>query len=137
MKKVIVNCRCLVSVDNPTPSKDQDVAINITSLDESSDFKNLVLSIDNDGQCCEEWGTGKNIEDGIYDVDYIQEAGYLSYDEVKELFNLEVIYDEPIIMEVVLKNGNRFLAGVYNEHNGYYSHEVYINSNGEVEIDYL
>ena len=29
------------------------------------------------------------------------------------------------------------IAYVYNEHNGYYSHEVVINENDEIDIDYL
>ena len=90
------------------------------------------LGIDSDGQCCESWGylsSNDNLEEFIG-------AEILSVKLTdNELFTVDAlpkIYEGDMTFFTVDTDQGSFQIVAYNEHNGYYSHDVLIVVDGEL-----
>ena len=89
--------------------------------------KNIICKIDNIDRCCENWGI--HTKDNI--IEFIG-AEFNSIDVSKIKCNR---YDEMSIIDITISTdkGN-FVLQFYNQHNGYYSHDVYIQTEQGVSI---
>lgn len=127
MKTIEVNKMCKISQENPTPCKhNMEVAVLVQALNGSFQF---VLGIDDFQQCCEDFGTQLILPNKVKSLNDLQRV------KVKKIEYLEVNEDE--YSAYIHTTKGPIKATVYNVHNGYYSHSVYIGENGEYEIDYL
>lgn len=118
-------------------------AINVTSKNtyDESGFINFMLAISNTQNCCEYFGTKlvwvKEPKDEYY-IDHIT----LNCDS--DNFNLtdednEKLSKEDCIVCSLYDENNELIcyAYVFNVHNGYYAHNVFINNNFNTEVVYL
>lgn len=109
-----------------------------------TDKQEILILINNSQQCCEEWGYEACSEKGILETqddldDYIG----------AEILDIEIIDTEKDIYKSLTDRVYRFYSSnaefvniktskgklqfaVYNAHNGYYGHKIYIKFNNEV-----
>jgi hypothetical protein len=114
------------------------IIINIEPLDDplhwigykivmSDSTKDITCKIENSHKCCEKWGvyTKSNLNEFI-------DAEYLSIDvsKIKKKKNEDM---RMVDITITTNRGNISLQ-LYNEHNGYYSHEVFIESEKGINI---
>lgn len=143
-KTIIVDGDCKINRNNPTPIKKQDIAINIEALNSKTGFKNFVLGIDNDEDGVTWFGTlSSDIPEKIYvktikktklDDRQLKELKVTSEDlkfsnylEIRDHSEMEEDAGGTIIFEIKDRDNNKYYAGVFNCHNGYYSHAIYEN----------
>lgn len=87
----------------------------------SDSTKNITCKIENSRNCCEKWGvyTESKLDDFIgaeyYSID-IRKVKTDKYDEMKS------------IIITIDTNRGKITIHLYNEHNGYYEHDVFIQS---------
>ena len=84
------------------------------------------LGIDNDGQCCEKWGylaSNDNLDEFI-GAEII--GVKLTDNELFTVDTLPKMYEGDMTFFTVETNKGGFQIVAYNEHNGYYSHDVLI-----------
>lgn len=151
MKEIIVNRECVVSRSDIAPVKEEyrDTAICITQkVEDEQGFINYMLAIENGQSCCEWYDSGF-----IKLIDFDENNVFISKvvhndksDKVKEIVRKGIeaehdyiMYDGDIIRTSVYgKNGELLVvAYVFNEHNGYYSHDVYCTVDNKIEVEYL
>lgn len=85
----------------------------------NNNFYNITCKIENSHKCYEKWGvyTKFNLNDFIG-------AEYYGMDVKEEIRDK---YDEMRILSVKINtNKGTIIINLYNEHNGYYHHDVYI-----------
>lgn len=109
-----------------------------------TDKQEILILINNSQQCCEEWGYEACSEKGILETqddldDYIG----------AEILDIEIVDTEKDIYKSLTDRVYRFYSfnaefvniktskgklqfAVYNAHNGYYGHKIYIKFNNEV-----
>lgn len=109
-----------------------------------TDKQEILILINNSQQCCEEWGYEACSEKGILETqddldDYIG----------VEILDIEIVDTEKDIYKNLTDRVYRFYSSnaefvniktskgklqfsVYNAHNGYYGHKIYIKFNNEV-----
>lgn len=109
-----------------------------------TDKQEILILINNSQQCCEEWGYEACSEKGILETqddldDYIG----------AEILDIEIVDTEKDIYKNLTDRVYRFYSSnaefvnvktskgklqfaVYNAHNGYYGHNIYIKFNNEV-----
>lgn len=109
-----------------------------------TDKQEILILINNSQQCCEEWGYEACSEKGILETqddldDYIG----------AEILDIEIVDTEKDIYKNLTDRVYRFYSSnaefvniktskgklqfaVYNAHNGYYGHKIYIKFNNEV-----
>lgn len=127
MKKYI-NKLCIINNENPTPSKEQDVAINITATDRTYNF---VLAISNIHQCCEYWEAKLDVPEYVKPSEGT--GDYIAFVNSIEVIEQEIEdYEGGKIIARVETNKGIFEGYVLCEHNGYYSHEVEILEDNEL-----
>lgn len=84
------------------------------------------LGIDNDGQCCESWGylaSNDNLDEFIgAEIVGVK----LTDNELFTVDTLPKLYEGGMTFFTVETNKGSFQIVAYNEHNGYYSHDVLI-----------
>lgn len=114
-----------------------------------TDKQEILILINNSQQCCEEWGYEACSSEGIIETkddfkDFI-DAELISIESIYpethngiSVYNAlleEISYDRSEIAAefVNIKTSNGLLQfAVYNCHNGYYGHKIYIKFNNEV-----
>ncbi|QUY65107.1 hypothetical protein GUI37_06075 [Helcococcus kunzii] len=136
--KYEINELCIIDRNNPTTSKDYvEIAINIIPKNKNNKFENFLLAIE-DGQCCCEYFGSLNTfnELGEYFVYSIETDIDI---EEKELVKLDEDFEYGFgsggyyAVKINTDKGD-YIAMVFNDHNGYYSHTIYY-SNDELKID--
>lgn len=143
MKVIEVNKMCKVNQENIAPCRDRKIAINVLSEKNGDIDFNYVLAIENWQQCCEIYGTVlKKMHDGS-DVVFVKKIVHdvkIASKLLKETDEY-LDYNSPGIYKACKIYGKNnkllYIAFVYNDHNGYYSHEVYTDINGNTEVDWL
>jgi hypothetical protein len=92
----------------------------------SDTTKNITCKIENSRNCCEKWGihTKSNFNEFIgaeyYSID-IHKQNRKKYEEMR-MVNITITTNRGIIT-----------LHLYNEHNGYYSHDVFIESQNGIQ----
>lgn len=138
-----VNKNCTINQENIAKSKDRIIAINITCADniEDNGFINYTLGINDNKQCCENFGV---IFDKVSDDTYIEYIDHNSDSEDKLIQKylsdkLGDISDLYYTYSIAYGINNKIIGiGIcFNSHNGYYSHKVYADINGEIKVDYI
>jgi hypothetical protein len=92
----------------------------------SDHTKNIICKIENAHNCCEKWGiyTTSTLDDFIgaeyYSV-YVSKIHKKDYEEMRM-----------IVITITTNRGNITLH-FYNEHNGYYSHDVFVESENGIK----
>ena len=161
-KEIQVNKECYINQENIIKSKDWlDAAISVLAKDNvnTKGFLHFCLAMDTYWQCCENFDLGL-IHNTTNDIEYVSKIKiYNSYEDLKNdninidilnKFNEETRYilteerdysidDIGYYLAAVFGKDNEILAlaYVYNEHNGYYAHEVVIAENDDIEVTYL
>lgn len=144
MKIIKVGKECRITNEDIANHLDRFTAISVVALNDEDGFINVQLSIDNDCQCCEDCGAEfvKNFESETIFVDSIEiyDAGEerpISL-PVPDYYKDSDYYDESYfesdsVLAIVRGINSEILAYgyVYNIHNGYYGHYVFIDENGE------
>lgn len=87
----------------------------------------IKLGITNGNLCCENWGYLMSQDDlscfiGAHLLDYFTTTEQLETVEIPEL------YEGAVIFVTFVTTAGEFQFAAYNEHNGYYGHEVFIQS---------
>ena len=126
-------CRILLKKDSP---KIEFSAIEVNALDESEGFVQFQLGMDMEHNCCEWFDVVLEKEfEKIY-VGWIEleiEENMENYIDLKEMRSRRA--ETGIICKIFGKDGSLLTKGyVYNIHNGYYSHKVVLQENGEYDI---
>lgn len=146
-KNIYVGRECIINQEDFAPCMEslRGTAINVTArYPNTCGFVNFMLAIDSYAQCCENFGTGlvwvdKELEKEKYVyVEYILLGEDDCKIDVKDEYGTDIDYDSYMLATVYGENDKLICYGyVYNEHNGYYAHDVYINEDFNTEIDYL
>lgn len=126
-----INRLCKINTDNPTPCKyNMDVAINITPVRKNKKFENFALGIDGYQQCYEDYDACSTLtEDEVVKfVESIEVNVELPY-ELRFKYN-----GEKFAVKINIRDEEPIYAWVYNDHNGYYYHDIYY-TNGELKVD--
>jgi hypothetical protein len=105
-------------------------------LEMSDPTKNIILKIDNESQCCEVWGYNisysetifTNLEDFIGAIFISSEI--IEYDTFCKDSNKDRV---SIGIKIITDRGN-ITVEFYNDHNGYYPHDVSIQIEDYVKI---
>jgi hypothetical protein len=88
----------------------------------SDPAKNITAKIENAHKCCEKWGVYTNRET-------IREFIGAEYSFIDIRGVRRKKYDEMVSVDIhIHTNRGKLTLHFYNEHNGYYSHDVYIQS---------
>lgn len=138
-----INRLCKINTSNPTPCKDNmDIAINIIPVKKNKKFENFVLGINNFQQCYECFGCGCtlgydfNVEKFVesIEVDVVPPADVIDFDEEDDAIfgNKKNVF----CIKINIRNESPIYAWVYNEHMGFYYHDIYY-TNGELRVDCL
>ena len=96
----------------------------------TTDQQEIKIGIDNGQSCCEDWGYFSS-EDNL--EDYVG-ANLLSINLVDSALNVSKLEDlayvdkESCVFVNIETSVGTFQLTVYNEHNGYYSHRVIVDS---------
>lgn len=126
-------CRILLKKDSP---KIEFSAIEVNALDESEGFVQFQLGMDMEHNCCEWFDVvlGKEFEKVyVESIELEVEENMENYIDLKEMRNRRT--ETGIICKIFGKNQELLTKGyVYNVHNGYYSHKVVLQENGEYDI---
>ena len=126
-------CRILLKKDSP---KIEFSAIEVNALDESEGFVQFQLGMDMEHNCCEWFDVvlGKEFEK-VY-VESIELEIEENMEKYVDLKGIRSRREETgIICRIYGKNQELLTKGyVYNIHNGYYSHKVILQENGEYDI---
>lgn len=126
-------CRILLKKDSP---KIEFSAIEVNALDESEGFVQFQLGMDMEHNCCEWFDVVLEKEFETVYVDWIElkiEENMENYIDLKKMRSRRA--ETGIICKIFGKNGSLLTKGyVYNVHNGYYSHKVVLQENGEYDI---
>lgn len=128
-----VNRLCKINTNNPTPCKySMDVAISVVPVRKNKKFENFVLGIDGWLQCYEDYDACNTLTENEVvkfvksietDIDLPSELEPSSYD-----------CGGVFAVKVNIKDEEPIYAWVYNNHNGYYYHDIYY-TNGELKVD--
>ena len=138
-----INRMCKINTNNPTPCKDNmDIAINIIPAKKNKKFENFVLGINNFQQCFECFGCGCtlgydfNVEKFVesIEIDVVPPADVIEFDEEDDVIfcNKKNVF----CIKVNIRDELPVYAWVYNEHMGFYYHDIYY-TNGELKVDCL
>lgn len=128
-------CRVLLKKDSP---KMEFSAIEVNALTEGEGFVQFQLGMDMEHNCCERFDVvlEKEFEKEKVYVESIElevEENMENYIDLKEMRNRRT--ETGIICKIFGKNQELLTKGyVYNVHNGYYSHKVVLQENGEYDI---
>ena len=155
VKEIKVNKECYINKENIIKSKGNlKMSISVLAKDNENTkgFLHFCLAADTDQQCCEDFEMGL-IRKRNNTVEYVSKIKiYDTYEDVKNdnikptiLKKFKTKIDDFILnnaefyIVVVFGKDNETLAlaYVYNYHNGYYSHEVAIVENNNIEVNYL
>ena len=156
MKEIIVNKECYVNQENIIKSKDWlEAVVSVLAKDteNTNGFLHFCLAANTYQQCCEHFSMGL-IRDNHNEIEYISKIKiYYAYEDLKndninpnilnkfkeetEHSTLEDAAGCNIVVIFGKDNETLAIAYVYNYHNGYYAHEVVINENNEIDVDYL
>jgi len=126
-------CQILLKKDSP---KIEFSAIEVNALDESERFVQFQLGMDMEHNCCEWFDVVLEKEFEKVYVGWIEleiEENMENYIDLKEMRSRRA--ETGIICKIFGKDGSLLTKGyVYNVHNGYYSHKVILQENGEYDI---
>lgn len=126
-------CRVLLKKDSP---KMEFSAIEVNALTEGEGFVQFKLGMDMEHNCCERFDVVLEKEFEKVYVESIElevEENMENYIDLKEMRNRRT--ETGIICKIFGKNQELLTKGyVYNVHNGYYSHKVVLQENGEYDI---
>lgn len=126
-------CRILLKKDSP---KIEFSAIEVNALTEGEGFVQFQLGMDMEHNCCERFDVVLEKEFEKVYVESIElevEENMENYIDLKEMRNRRT--ETGIICKIFGKNQELLTKGyVYNVHNGYYSHKVVLQENGEYDI---
>lgn len=126
-------CQILLKKDSP---KIEFSTIEVNALDENEGFIQFQLGMDMEHNCCERFDVVLEKEFEKVYVGWIEleiEENMENYIDLKEMRNRRS--ETGIICKIFGKDGNLLTKGyVYNVHNGYYSHKVVLQENGEYDI---
>lgn len=126
-------CQILLKKDSP---KIEFSAIEVNALDESEGFVQFQLGMDMEHNCCEWFDVVLEKEFEKVYVGWIEleiEENMENYIDLKEMRSRRA--ETGIICKIFGKDGSLLTKGyVYNVHNGYYSHKVILQENGEYDI---
>ena len=126
-------CRVLLKKDSP---KMEFSAIEVNALTEGEGFVQFQLGMDMEHNCCERFDVVLEKEFEKVYVESIKlevEENMENYIDLKEMRNRRT--ETGIICKIFGKNQELLTKGyVYNVHNGYYSHKVVLQENGEYDI---
>lgn len=126
-------CQILLKKDSP---KIEFSVIEVNALDESEGFVQFQLGMDMEHNCCERFDVVLEKEFEKVYVESIElevEENMENYIDLKEMRNRRT--ETGIICKIFGKNQELLTKGyVYNVHNGYYSHKVVLQENGEYDI---
>lgn len=123
-------------ISNPLVKMSSTIIESIESFDDpahwigytftmSDTTQNISCKIENTRNCCEKWGvyTKSNLNDFIGAEYYSMDISKVKRDK----------YDEMrIIMVTITTNRGKITIQLYNEHNGYYEHDVFIQSSNGI-----
>ena len=126
-------CQILLKKDSP---KIEFSAIEVNALDESEGFVQFQLGMDMEHNCCEWFDVVLEKEFEKVYIEWIElkiEENMENYIDLKKMRSRRA--ETGIICKIFGKNGSLLTKGyVYNVHNGYYSHKVVLQENGEYDI---
>lgn len=126
-------CQILLKKDSP---KIEFSAIEVNALTEGEGFVQFQLGMDMEHNCCERFDVVLEKEFEKVYVESIElevEENMENYIDLKEMRNRRT--ETGIICKIFGKNQELLTKGyVYNVHNGYYSHKVVLQENGEYDI---
>ena len=121
----------------------RETAINVTSKDicDESGFINFMLAISNTQDCCEHFGAKlvwvKEPKDEYY-IDHIKLNSNSNNFNLTDEDNEKLSKEDCIVCSLYDENNELICyAYVFNVHNGYYAHNVFINNNFNTEVTYL
>ncbi len=144
MKTIKVNKLCKINQDNiATCRENREIAINIIAQKNDDIDFNYVLAIDNEQQCCEQYGVVlKKLHNGdnevfIERIEHDVEIPKELLKEVDEYMDFSWGGGYTACNVYGTDNELLYIAFVYNDHNGYYAHKVYMDINGKTEVDWL
>lgn len=126
-------CQILLKKDSP---KIEFSAIEINALTEGEGFVQFQLGIDMEHNCCERFDVVLEKE---FEEVYIESIELEIEENMEKYVDLKGIRsrreETGIICSIYGKNQEFLTKGyVYNVHNGYYSHKVVLQENGEYDI---
>lgn len=126
-------CQILLKKDSP---KIEFSAIEVNALDESEGFVQFQLGMDMEHNCCERFDVVLEKEFKKIYVGWIELEIEENMEKYVDLKGIRSRREETgIICKIFGKNGSLLTKGyVYNIHNGYYSHKVVLQENGEYDI---
>jgi hypothetical protein len=91
----------------------------------SDDTKNITCKISNDNLCCENWG--------VYTKDKLNDFIGSEYNSIS-IGEIEKSTDYMVKIKIIIHtNKGKITIIFYNEHNGYYPHDVYIESENGIK----
>lgn len=126
-------CQILLKKDSP---KIEFSAIEVNALDESEGFVQFQLGMDMEHNCCERFDVVLKKE---FEKVYVESIELEIEENMEKHVDLKGIRsrreETGIICRIYGKNQELLTKGyVYNIHNGYYSHKVILQENGEYDI---
>ena len=155
VREITVNKECYINDENIIKSKGTfDTAISVLAKDNENTkgFLHFCLGADRYQQCCEDFDMDL-IRNTNNEIEYVSKIKiYHTLNDVKkdnvdptilEKFKTRtenfLIESAEFYIVVVFGKDNESLtlAYVYNWHNGYYSHEVILVENNNMEVNYL
>ena len=101
----------------------------VIALDNGETYK---LGIDNNSQCCEHWGyiTSNDKYDNFIGAEFIDCR--VTTQELCTIEDLPDVYEGGMMFFTISTNKGDLQFVAYNEHNGYYSHDVLLVKDTEV-----
>lgn len=140
--KVCKNCHINQEDFAPCMKELRTTAVNITSVKSEIEygFINFMLAISDEQICCENYGTN------LIWVKEQKDKYYIDHIILEENSNLRLVDNDNnslpksdcIVCSVYGENNELICYGyVFNIHNGYYAHNVYVNENFNTQVLYL
>lgn len=109
-----------------------DVAINIVPVRKNTKFENFVLGIDGYQQCYEDYDSCNTLtEDEV--VKFV-ESIEVDSEVPDESCTTGIDCGDAFGVKINIRGEEPIYAWVYNNHNGYYYHDIYY-TNGELKVD--
>lgn len=103
----------------------------------TTDVGDIKVGVDNNSCCCENWGYLSSL-DNPDDFVGAEVIAVKVVDEALKIYEDFSIYEGGVMFVNIETNKGVFQLVVYNEHNGYYSHDAVVIVNGEqIHSDYL
>ena len=145
--RIEVNKECVINQDNIAKCRDRDIAVSVTCKDVAEDngFINYTLAINDDSQCCEEFGVELIMFSDETYISYIEhecdddKIYDIAESKIREEYGNYWRLDEELgfIASAIYGKNDKLIAVAvcYNMHNGYYSHKVYADINGETHYN--